>query len=117
MDWKQKLQSARDAGQSNLGSATNGILEEQWPKIQQLFKEHVGPAALAAAQNDQTMQSLFKTVYSILPFPVRMVVKEDAFVTFCLEHRTRLLPASDAPQLSTEAETATAQEMPEHPEG
>ena len=73
---------------------TDTVIEQHWPKIQLIFQEKVGPAALAAAKNDQAMESLFKTVYSVLPFPVRMVVKEPAFVSFCLSHRTKLLPPS-----------------------
>jgi hypothetical protein len=96
MDWKQKLLSAREAGQNGLDHSTNIIIEEHLPRIQQLFEEKVGPAALAASQNDQTMSSLFKMVYTLLPFPVRMIINEGAFVTFCLENRTRLLPHSGA---------------------
>ena len=96
MDWKQGLTSASGTGSSGVDSATSSLIEQQWPKIQLLFQEKVGPAALAAAQNDQAMESLFKTVYSVLPFPVRMVVKEPVFVSFCLEHRTKLLPAAAA---------------------
>ena len=95
MDWKQSLPSTRDAGKTGLDQPTQNLIEQQWPKIQLLFQEKVGPVALAAAKNDQAMESLFKTVYSVLPFPVRMVVKEAAFVSFCLEHRGKLLPPSE----------------------
>ena len=94
MDWKQTLQSAREIGQSGANQTANGILEEHLPKIQQLILEKVGPTALAAAQDDQKMSSLLKTVYTVLPFPVRMLINEGAFVTFCLNNRTRLLPHS-----------------------
>jgi hypothetical protein len=97
MDWRQKLQSARDAGQNGLDHTANVIIEEHLPKIQQLFEEKVGPAALAAAQNNQTMSSLFKMVYTLLPFPVRMIINEGAFVSFYLSNRSRLLPQSGAP--------------------
>ena len=95
MDWKQSLKSARGDEPGGLDHTTQSLIEQQWPKIQLLFQEKVGPVALAAAKNDQAMESLFKTVYSVLPFPVRMVVKEAAFVSFCLEHRTKLLPPSE----------------------
>ena len=96
MDWKQSLTSARGAGNSGVDRTTESLIEQQWPKIQVLFLEKVGPLALAAAKNDQAMESLFKTVYSVLPFPIRMVVKEPAFISFCLEHRTKLLPPEEA---------------------
>ena len=71
-------------------------IEEHWPKIQQVFQEKVGPAALAAAQNDDTMRSVFKLAYEALPFPIRMVIKEDVFVQFCFSHRDNLLPSGNA---------------------
>jgi hypothetical protein len=96
MDWKQKLQSAREAGQQKLDEKTNKAIEENWPRVQEIFKEKVGPAALAAAQDDAKMQSLFKIAYLALPFPVHLAVKEEAFVKFCFDHRDRLLPAGEA---------------------
>ena len=71
-------------------------IEEHWPKIQQVFQERVGPAALAAAQNDDTMRSVFKLAYGALPFPIRLAIKEDVFVQFCFSHRDNLLPSSNA---------------------
>ena len=68
------------------------LVREHWPKAQALFQEKVGPAALQAAQDDQKMEQLFKVVYVALPFPVKMVVKEGAFIKFCFEHRNELLP-------------------------
>jgi hypothetical protein len=94
MDWKEKLRVAREAGQEKMDQKTEAAIEEHWPKVQQVFQEKVGPAALAAAQNDEAMEKLFKLVYDALPFPLHLVVKEPAFVTFCFSHRDRLLPKS-----------------------
>jgi hypothetical protein len=95
MDWKQKLQSARQSGEAALDQKTGILMEENWPKVQQVFQEKVGPAALAAAQNDQTMEKIFKLVYAALPFPVHLAVKEEAFVKFCFANKDRLLPAAE----------------------
>jgi len=85
MSWRDKVdQNAQEK------------IEEHWPKVQQIFQEKIGPAALAAAKNDDTMRSLFKMVHEALPFPLRMVVKEEAFVQFCFSHRDRLLPSGEA---------------------
>jgi hypothetical protein len=96
MDWKEKLKASREGAQEKMDKKAEASIEENWPKVQQLFYEKVGPAALAAAQNDQAMESLFKVVYVALPFPVHLVVKEPAFVAFCFSHRDRLLPPSTA---------------------
>lgn len=98
MDWKQKLQSARQFGQQSketLEQIAQEKLREHWPKIQQLFEEKVGPAALAAAKNDETIRPLLERVYWRLPLPVRMVVKEETFVRFCLKNKDRLVPSGE----------------------
>ena len=92
MGLKDKLQSARKSGQDALEQKSHAAIEENWPKIQQLFQEKVGPAALSAAQNDEQMERLFKVVHLALPFPINLAVREDAFVKFCFAHRDRLLP-------------------------
>lgn len=85
MGWRDKL----DAGAQEK-------IEENWPKIQQVFQEKIGPAALAAAKNDDQMRSVFKMAHEALPFPLRMIVKEDAFIQFCFLHRDKLLPKNEA---------------------
>lgn len=85
MGWRDKLdQNAQEK------------IEEHWPKVQQIFQEKIGPAALATAKNDDTMRSLFKFAYEAIPFPARMMIKEEAFVQFCFSHRDSLLPAGGA---------------------
>src|SRR5437868_9233946 len=96
MDFKAKLQGVRQAGQEKLDEKTNKAIEDNWPKIQQLFQEKIGPAALAAIQDDAKMQTALKLVYMALPFPVHLAVKEEEFIKFSLEHRDRLLPSSQA---------------------
>jgi hypothetical protein len=87
MDWKSKLEAAKGALDADSGRK----LEENWPKIQQLFREKVGPAALAAAKDDEKFASVVKIVYEALPFPVKVVVKQESFLQFCLAHRDRLI--------------------------
>ena len=93
MGWKEKMQSARQAGEQKLDEKTRKAIEDNWPKVQQVFREKVGPAALAAAHDDEKMKRLCEVVYGALPFPVKLAVKEDAFVRFCFEHRDRLMPS------------------------
>lgn len=96
MDWKQKLQSARQAGEAALDQKTQTTMEENWPTIQQVFREKIGPAALAVAQDDEQMEKLFKLVYLALPFPIHLAVKEEAFVKFCFANRGKLLAGESA---------------------
>jgi hypothetical protein len=36
MDWKQKIQAVRQAGEQKLDEQTTKTVEENWPKVQQL---------------------------------------------------------------------------------
>ena len=92
MDWKGRLQAAK----GTLDQDSQRKLEENWPKIQQLFQEKVGPAALAAAKDDEKFASVVKIVYEALPFPVKLVVKQDAFLQFCSGHRDRLVVQTES---------------------
>jgi hypothetical protein len=79
-----------------LDASAQEKIQENWPKVQQVFQEKIGPAALEAAKNDDQMRSVFQMAHQALPFPVRMVVKEDAFIQFCFAHRDNLLPKGEA---------------------
>jgi len=67
-------------------SALEPVIAEHWPKI-----EPYADQALAAAQNDSTIEMLARKVYPWLPMMVRLAVKEDKFVAFTLEHKGPLL--------------------------
>jgi hypothetical protein len=79
-----------------LDASAQEKIQENWPKVQQVFQEKIGPAALAVAKNDDQMGSVFKLAHEALPFPIRMFVKEDAFIQFCFSHRDNLLPKGEA---------------------
>jgi hypothetical protein len=87
MDWKAKLNTVK----TSLDQESQSKIEENWPRIQQIFQEKVGPVALAAAKDDATMTKIVMVVYEALPFPLRMMVKQEAFLNFCLRHRDRLV--------------------------
>ena len=89
MDWKSKLAGKLDA-------KAQTAIDENWPKVQQLFQEKVGPAALAAAENDDALEKLFKVVYLARPFPLHLAISQDVFVKFCFERRNALLPPRPA---------------------
>ena len=67
------------------------IIAEQWPRIQEIFQNKVGPTALAAAKNDKALGTIFEQVYKLLPLPVRLVVKKDVFVKYCFANRDKLI--------------------------
>ena len=79
MDWKAKV-----------GQDVERKIQDNWPRIQELFREKAGPAVLAAIHDDEKMTAVLKLVHEALPFPLRLLVKQDAFVQFCLARREHL---------------------------
>jgi len=67
-------------------SALEPVMAEHWPKIEPYANQ-----ALAAAQNDETIELLARKVYPWLPMVVRLAIKEDKFVAFTLQHKGPLL--------------------------
>lgn len=67
-------------------NALGPVIAEHWPKI-----EPYADQALAAAQNDETIEALARKIYPWLPMMVRLAIKEEKFVSFTLEHKGPLL--------------------------
>ena len=59
----------------------------------ELFREHVGPKAVALLEDDDLVAKVSEHIYPALPFALRIVVKEDAFTAFLLRHRELLITA------------------------
>jgi hypothetical protein len=91
MNWKHQLDPTRLKVVANAGGKADEILTNYLPKLRGLFIERIGPALGSAARDDEKMASLSKLVYTLLPFPVRLAVKKETFVRFCLTHRDRLV--------------------------
>ncbi|CAM4426854.1 hypothetical protein SAMN06265348_12117 [Pedobacter westerhofensis] len=84
------FQSNSGTENSELSNKVMGALEpaikQHWPKI-----EPYADKALAAAQDDDTIEALGRKIYPFLPMVLRLAIKEDKFITFILEHKGPLL--------------------------
>jgi hypothetical protein len=60
------------------------------------FREHVGPKALELLKDDNLVTRIAEEVYPLLPLPVRLLVKQDAFIELLLKHRAPLMNALSA---------------------
>ena len=69
------------------------ILATRRHDLLSLLNRHGGNAAHTVLRNDETMRQLAGLCYGALPFPVRMVVKEDAFAGFVLQYRDQIIEA------------------------
>jgi hypothetical protein len=67
-------------------NALGPVMAEHWPKI-----EPYADQALAAANNDETIEALARKIYPWLPMMVRLAIKEEKFVSFTLQHKGPLL--------------------------
>jgi hypothetical protein len=70
MDWKSKMQSVRDLGQSSLDHGARSDYRETMATHTAIVPGKGVPAALAAAHDNGKMERLFKLIYAALPFPV-----------------------------------------------
>jgi hypothetical protein len=82
MGWREKLQSV----------ATNALNQNVMPALEAV-REKVGPVALAAAKDDETLTEILKVGYLAIPMPLQLMVSRDKFIQFCLANRDVLLAA------------------------
>ncbi|MBK8398545.1 MAG: hypothetical protein IPL26_25285 [Leptospiraceae bacterium] len=70
-------------------------LEANIPVIQRYVADKVGPMAKDVIKNDEQMKTIFKTVYHLLPFAVRMAVSENDFMAFAMKNKHVLLDIAE----------------------
>jgi hypothetical protein len=106
--WKDKLHPPNLKIIADAGSKADEILIRYLPKIRQFIVETAGPAVANVARDDKNLTVLGRSAYGLLPFPARLIVKEEAFIRFCLAHRDKLIAGSsedsrllDAPSVGT----------------
>lgn len=87
-------------------------LEQQLPQFQKLLAEHLRdkPATIAraAVQNEAVMRNVFGALYACLPKPLCRLVSPQAFNSFCMEHRQRLVGGAGASATAPHGPTADA---------
>lgn len=87
--------SLLDNAKNRAAQAVNGrveqVVSENLERIQQLFKTKAGGLIKGIVEDDGKMAEVSRFVYGELPLPVRLVVKEDDFVSFCLKNRDKVL--------------------------
>jgi hypothetical protein len=99
MTWKDKLHPPNLKVIADAGSKADEVLIRYLPKIRQFFVETAGPAVTDLARDDKNLTILGRSAYGLLPFPVRLIVKEEAFIRFCLAHRDKLITGSSEDSL------------------
>ncbi|WP_413112490.1 hypothetical protein [Thaumasiovibrio sp. DFM-14] len=88
-------------GESDNGSKFEEIIKAQWPKIETMLLERLGPVAADKLNNEEFITKTFETTYECLPMPVRMILKKEKFMAYCMEHKDPIIA-----KLSTAAQPA-----------
>ena len=69
----------------------NSILTQNFPIIKKLFNEKAGEVSDLVLQDDKKLSAFVTDIHGKLSLPIRMVVRRDRLVTYCLANRHRLI--------------------------
>jgi hypothetical protein len=67
------------------------ILIEKSTVIKNILKEKVGTSTLKTIKDDDVMKDIFEKIYETLPLPIRLVIRREAFVKYCIDNRGMLI--------------------------
>lgn len=88
------LNDARNSAAQATNEKIDRIIADNLTRIQQLFSTRVGRMAKEIARDDSKMSEISRFVYGELPLPIRLLLKEDDFIDFCLKNRDKVLAES-----------------------
>lgn len=63
------------------------VLLSLMPKVKQTWYQVAGPISAGIINDEANFKGVATTVYTVLPMPIRLVVKEEFFVNWCYEKR------------------------------
>jgi hypothetical protein len=102
-----KLKSLVTTSPGNIAAGTSKLLDGYTAQIKKVLANLKETRPLQAirsgVRDDETMRKVFGAAYDCLPRPVCRFVSEERFLTYCMQHRARLL---DLPENEKEGESA-----------
>jgi len=82
----------QESTDNNVGSdKVNELIQAQWPKIEGLLLERLGPIAGDKINDDEFVTKAFENTYEFLPMPVRLVLPKEKFVSYCMDNKAPLI--------------------------
>lgn len=78
-------------------------LDQLLPQVQKLISDKT-----LSVLSTEGPKVAIKGLYNILPGAVRLFIKEETFVTFCLSHQEKLFPKSKLPAKKPAVKKASA---------
>jgi hypothetical protein len=94
--WRSGLDFAKAAAvaaQAKGTELTGDAIEQHWPVIQKVLREQIAPMAMAAATNDELVETIARTLHGLLPLPIRLVIRPHRLTSWCMTNRDRILSA------------------------
>ncbi|MCK2043977.1 hypothetical protein KZO83_14865 [Chromohalobacter sp. TMW 2.2308] len=88
---KNKISSSSDVEKVNSTSEKKGFMDDMLPRVTQIWVSAAGPITQNLINDEEKFKDVSSFVYSFLPFPVRSLLKEDVFVSWCYDNRHILL--------------------------
>ncbi|RYZ77228.1 MAG: hypothetical protein EOP05_02505 [Proteobacteria bacterium] len=76
-----------DLGKSGLS------IENHLETVITLLRKHLGPKVAELGESEEKLRNGAKMIYQFLPMPVRLVVSEEKFVLFIVEHKEPVISA------------------------
>ena len=107
-----KLKSAADLAGVSASSAQEKIVQEYLPKIVAVLREKAGPALLDILADTERLSDLARGGYQALPMPVRLVMKEQAFVDFVVSRQDGIVDALRAQMTQSTTPEMVAEYLP-----
>lgn len=78
-------------------------LEHLLPDVRTIIANKVVPLlniqTIGKAFDDEKKEAVFRTAYEFLPAPIRLLVSQDTFISFCVSNRSKILDAETEQKL------------------
>ena len=73
---------------NKIADGVTKAVEDYKPQVREFVSSNMGSVSALGLQSDENIDKLARFLYPLLPGLVRMVVKEDTFAAFVVEHRS-----------------------------
>ena len=74
------------------GAKVQEAFDKHWPEIKAKVQKQIAKMGKKASELDDKMwEKVFRIVHGQLPFPVRIVLKKDRFISYCMKNKDKLL--------------------------
>jgi hypothetical protein len=91
--FNEKLGTSYDRQEEDASTAQDKIIQGYLPWIASAFGDKIGPAVLDIFSDTARLAELARSVYQLMPVPIRLVIKEEVFVEWTISHQDQIVEA------------------------